>query len=380
MRRKSPRVDVEELLNNLREWGLRERAILGIALVGSHARGMARPESDVDLVILLDDPLALAGDAEWMARFGSVRRVSDEDWGPVKAKRVHYADGKEVEFGFASPEWAATEPCDAGTLGVVKSGIRVVYDPKGLFRNLAIAARPDRPERHVLRSTCGRYERRVWFVPGLSDGRHELAVFLDGEFYLHDMDCLPVIRECMTAGGVLSMSCVFVSFQDSASRHKDYTCNADYSRFIAEDVVAWARKHDERITSPDHLICGVSLSGLAAAYTVMQHPDAFSSALCQSGSFWWLADNAILFPSTSARFWLSVGTQEIETGVPHPPTGLFQRVSQIEGVEAAARSFESRGGTVHYNLYSGGHAFSSWREELAPALRWLVGSAGSSRC
>ena len=167
------------------------------------------------------------------------------------------------------------------------------------------------------------------------------------------------------------MSCVFVSFQDSASRHKDYTCNADYSRFIAEDVVAWARKHDERITSPDHLICGLSLSGLAAAYTVMQHPDAFSSALCQSGSFWWLADNAVSFPSTSARFWLSVGTEEIETGVRHAP---------IEGVEMAARSFESRGGTVRYNLYSGGHAFSSWREELAPALRWLVGSAGSSRC
>jgi enterochelin esterase-like enzyme len=364
---------VEELLKSLREWGLSERAILGIALVGSHARGMARPESDIDLVILLSDPRALGGDADWMTRFGSVRRVSDEDWGPVKAKRVHYADGKEVGFGFVSPAWAATEPCDAGTLAVVKSGIRVVYDPKGLLRNLAIFGRPDGPERHVLRSTCGRYERRVWFVPGLSDGRHQLAVFLDGEFYLHDMDCLPVIRECMTQGNVLSMSCVFVSYQDSASRLEDYTCNADYSRFIAEDVVAWAKQHDERIAGPDHLICGLSLSGLAAAYTVMQHPGAFSSALCQSGSFWWLADNAISFPSTSAKFWLSVGTQEIETGVSHPGTGLVQRVSQIAGVEEAARSFESRGGTVHQNLYSGGHDFSSWREELAPALRRLVG-------
>jgi enterochelin esterase-like enzyme len=102
----------------------------------------------------------------------------------------------------------------------------------------------------------------------------------------------------------------------------------------------------------------------------MQHPDAFSSALCQSGSFWWLADNAILSPPTSARFWLSVGTEEVETGVQHTPT-LFQRVSQIEGVERAARFLESLGGTVHYNLYSGGHAFPPWREELATALRWL---------
>lgn len=358
----------KKFLDDLREWGVRERSVLGIAEMAS----IARPESDVALVILLQDPLALASDSDWMARFGSVERVSDQDRGPVTAKCVHYADGKVVEFGFAPPEWAATEPCDAGTLAVVESGFRVVCDPRLLLRNLAIAARPDRPARHVLRSACGRYERRVWFVPGLSDGRHELAVFLDGELYLHDMDCLPVIRECMTAGGVPSMSCVFVSGQDSASRQEDYMCNADYSRFIAEDVVAWAKQHDERIGGRAHLLCGVSLSGLAAAYTVMHHPDAFSSGLCQSGSFWWLVDNAISFPSTSARFWLSVGTEETETGVHHPATRFFQRVSQIEGVETAARTFESRGGTVHYNLYSGGHAFPPWREELATALRWLV--------
>jgi enterochelin esterase family protein len=371
--------EVEELLGKLRDWALRERAILGIALVGSRARGTARPESDVDLVILLNDSLALADDADWIARFGTPGRVSDEDWGLVQSKRVHYADGTEVEFGFASPAWAATQPCDAGTLAVVRNGFRVVYDPRGLLRRLAIAAQADPPERHLVRSACGGYERAVWFAPGPSDGRRDLAVFLDGEFYLHDVDCLPVIRECMTLGRIPSTSCVFVSYLDSESRHKDYVCDPHYARFIAEDVVAWAKERDEHVASRDHLICGVSLSGLAAAYTTLQHPSAFSAALCQSGSFWWLADHAVALPPTSARFWLSVGAQEIETGVTHPPTGLFQRVSQIEGVSAAARSFASRGAAVHYNLYPGGHAFSAWREELGPALCWLRGRAGSSR-
>jgi enterochelin esterase-like enzyme/predicted nucleotidyltransferase len=367
-------VNMEKLASDLRDWGLRESAILGIALVGSHARGTARPESDVDLVILLNDSTALANDIGWMNRFGDVQYVSDEDGGLVQSKRVHYADGSEVEFGFTTSEWAATEPCDASTLAVVRNGFRVVYDPKGLLRNLAIAAKPDRPERHVITSACGQYERHVWFVPASSDGRHELAVFLDGEFYLHDVDCLPVIRECMTLGGIPSMSCAFVSFLDSESRHKDYTCNPHYSRFIVEDVVAWAKQRDEQITSRGHLICGISLSGLAAAHVALQHPDAFSSALCQSGSFWWLEDHAMAFPSTSARLWLSVGTLEVEAGVTHPPTGMIQLVSQIEGVEKAARSFESRGATVCYNLYSGGHSFPAWREELAPALHWLVGN------
>ena len=47
------------------------------------------------------------------------------------------------------------------------------------------------------------------------------------------------------------MSCIFVSSQGYRSRHEDYTCSADYSRFIAEDVVRWAKQHDESIDGPD---------------------------------------------------------------------------------------------------------------------------------
>lgn len=146
----------EELQGDLREWGMRERAVLGLVEVGR----IAQPESQIAVVVLLDDPGVLASDTDWMAHFGSVKRISDDDRGPIRAKRVHYADGKAVVFGFASPEWAATDPCDAATLAVVESGFRILYDPKTLLRNLAIAARPHSPERRVLRSTCGRYARR----------------------------------------------------------------------------------------------------------------------------------------------------------------------------------------------------------------------------
>ncbi len=73
-------------------------------------------------------------------------------------------------------------------------------------------------------------------MPGLSDGWHELAVFLDGEFYLHDMDWPARDSRLHDGRGTLSVSCVFVSLQDFRVQHEDYTCNADYSKFIAEDV------------------------------------------------------------------------------------------------------------------------------------------------
>jgi enterochelin esterase-like enzyme len=30
---------------------------------------------------------------------------------------------------------------------------------------------------------------------------------------------------------------------------------------------------------------------------------------------------------------------------------------------------------VKYNVFAGGHAFARWRDELAPALRWLTAEA-----
>jgi enterochelin esterase family protein len=200
-----------------------------------------------------------------------------------------------------------------------------------------------------------------------------LCIFLDAEHYIRDMNCLPVIQKLLESGGVPPVTCLFVSHVNGEARHRDYTCNNRYCRFIAEDVVTWARRRNEHINVGENLICGVSLSALAGAYAVFQFPSVFSFSLCQTGSFWWLADRDVVLPATKAKFWLSVGSKETATGLSHPPTGLFQRLSQIEGVENAAKRFELLGATVKYNLYSGGHAFAPLREELEPALKWLIG-------
>jgi hypothetical protein len=53
--------------------------------------------------------------------------------------------GLEVEFGFAAPSWAATEPVDAGTAQVVGDGFRVLYDPVGILRALVVACQTGWP-------------------------------------------------------------------------------------------------------------------------------------------------------------------------------------------------------------------------------------------
>lgn len=227
-------------------------------------------------------------------------------------------------------------------------------------------------EQHSLKSSCAEFTRDIWLLPSPVDYAHRLCVFLDAEHYLRDMKCLPVLQDLLEGGSIPPMTCLFVSHVSGETRHRDLTCNDRYSRFIAEDVVAWARERNTLLQEADNVICGLSLSGLESAFIAFRYPAVFPRALCQSGSFWWLADHDVMFRPADLRLWLSVGSQETETNVTHPPTSLFQRVSQVEGVEAAVRRFEALGATVRYNPYSGGHAMEPWKTELAPALQWLL--------
>ncbi len=125
---------MEGFLRELREWAESDGAVAAVALVGSHARGDARPDSDVDLVVLSSSPARLLADRGWTARFGVVKAAEFEDWGRVTSLRVWYEDALEVEFGVAAPDWA-TSP-DDGTRRVVSSGLRILWDPNGLFDSL----------------------------------------------------------------------------------------------------------------------------------------------------------------------------------------------------------------------------------------------------
>lgn len=228
------------------------------------------------------------------------------------------------------------------------------------------------PEEHTLTSSCGTFERKLWLLPSSKKAPQRLCIFLDGEFYLERMGAASLMSELMAAGRLPPMTCLFVSYLNAEARHHDYTCEPRYGRFVAEDVVGWAQERDASLADTGHILCGLSLSGLASAHTALHYPAVFPYCLCQSGSFWWLVGEDVILPSSEGRFWLSVGSEETETRVSHPPTGLLQEVSQIEGVERAVEALKARGAEVYSNRYRGGHDIEPWAVELGPALRWLL--------
>lgn len=231
-------------------------------------------------------------------------------------------------------------------------------------------------EEHTVTGPATGYTRLVRLQRGPADEPHRLCLFLDGEHYWRDMDAVPILNALSHREWVPRMTFAFVGHVSGAARHEDYTCNERYGRFIGEEVMAWLKKKIPNLQDQDHIIAGLSLSGLMAVYQTLQYPQQFGCCLSQSGSHWWnhewFAKMARQHAPIRARFWLSVGDQETAVHVKHPPTGLLQEISQIAGVEKAVRILEEMGGIVHYHLYHGGHSVQSWREELSEALRWLL--------
>lgn len=129
------------MIEAVTRWAEVDARIVALALVGSHARGDANPTSDIDLIVVCKNPPELLNDQSWTQKFGPGKTSGVEDYTRVQSVRVFYDDGAEVEFGVTSLAWTNI-PIDAGTMTVMRNGMRILYDPeKRLKRALDFSRR-----------------------------------------------------------------------------------------------------------------------------------------------------------------------------------------------------------------------------------------------
>ena len=138
-------VALSQFLEAIAEWAESRPDIIGVALVGSHARASANPDSDIDLVVVTttaDDYRTDSGwilAIHWPAQAGRVRSWRDAEYGKIWSRHLSFADGSEVELSFTSPDWAETAPMDPGTRQVISNGCRILWDPQATLRHLVAA-------------------------------------------------------------------------------------------------------------------------------------------------------------------------------------------------------------------------------------------------
>ena len=131
---------IERVLERAVAWARQQPDIRGLALVGSWARGTARADSDVDLVVLTSRPGRYLADDHWTAALGDAEVVHTQGWGVLTERRLLLDGDLEVEVGITEPAWATTDPVDPGTRRVVTDGLRILHDPDGRLAALADAA------------------------------------------------------------------------------------------------------------------------------------------------------------------------------------------------------------------------------------------------
>jgi uncharacterized protein len=135
-------MDAERIIETIVNWAKEQPTVQAVAVVGSYARGTARPDSDLDVIVLTTNPQAFRAETAWLeAAVGTpVRRWQDEDYGQLWSRRLWLEQNNaEIELGFASPAWADVNPLDPGTRAIIEDGCRILHDPIKILDRLCAA-------------------------------------------------------------------------------------------------------------------------------------------------------------------------------------------------------------------------------------------------
>jgi predicted nucleotidyltransferase len=130
------------LLTIIVRWAANSPHILAVALVGSYARGAARADSDIDLMLITSTPETFRQETQWLQQIdwehiqAHITTWKDADYGLVWSRHTQLSNGTEIELSFGPPQWAATNPIDTSTYKIVSAGCWILLDPTGLLNHL----------------------------------------------------------------------------------------------------------------------------------------------------------------------------------------------------------------------------------------------------
>ncbi len=132
---------IQDFLNAFVNWASAQEDVEGLVLVGSYARGEARDDSDIDLVLLTKEMERYLENVKWIERLGAVKKHQVEDYGKLISIRVWYEGGVEVEYGITIKDapnglrYRRLRRKRTGNRKLLKLGKRAESQPSGWLRS-----------------------------------------------------------------------------------------------------------------------------------------------------------------------------------------------------------------------------------------------------
>lgn len=138
--------EVHAFLRVIALWVNARSDLNGLALAGSWSRGNARRGSDLDLLILADNPEKYAADQHWLYPIplpAPFRIVSywGRAYGTVWSCHALLQPTAKLELTFAAVDWASSDPIDEETRQVISDGFEVLVDKGGCLQRIVEAVR-----------------------------------------------------------------------------------------------------------------------------------------------------------------------------------------------------------------------------------------------
>jgi enterochelin esterase-like enzyme len=205
-------------------------------------------------------------------------------------------------------------------------------------------------------------ERAVYLYHPPVKGPVPLLFVLDGVDYLR-RGKLPVIVDNLIAQKRIRPLALAMVQNGGKYRSLEYSCSESLLGLLMERLLPLAREHLD-LLSPrggSYGILGASLGGLSAMYAGLRLPKILRNVLSQSGAFsmpdfeFVVMDLARYLPKADLNIYMDAGKMEW----------------LLDGNRRMHALLVEKGYRVAYHEYSGGHNYTSWRNDVGRGLEML---------
>ncbi|WP_445672160.1 alpha/beta hydrolase-fold protein [Pseudomonas inefficax] len=200
-----------------------------------------------------------------------------------------------------------------------------------------------------------------------ADGQALLVLF-DAHAYTRQVPTPTILDNLIADGLIPPTAALIIANPSDLSRQRELPPNPLFARFMAEELMPWARKQGLSATAASTVVAGSSYGGLASSYLGLMHPELFGNVLSLSGSYWWAGEGEE--PGWLIRQYVNAPRQPLRF---YLQSGLFEGPTILDTNRHLRDVLRAKGYAVKAVEYPAGHDYLQWRGSLPCGLISLIG-------